>query len=73
MTFERYQRGARRVPSLPSGEKADIIELVEAYRSGLTAGQVGAKFGICEDTVLRRLRAVGEPLRHRGDRAGNQE
>ena len=51
-----------------------IAQLSRAYRGGLSAKEIGRRVGCSHDTVIRRLRVAGVPIRSRGGRNhGNPE
>ncbi len=43
-----------------------IGEIIDRYRDGESAGELGRAYGIDRGTVLNYLRSAGEPIRARG-------
>ena len=41
----------------------DIKKVIRLYRQGLSTRQIAAQINVSHDTVLRRLKEAGQPLR----------
>ena len=52
-----------RVPKRAAKREVRVVDLVEAYRSGVGSYRIAARFGISPATVRARLRAAGVRLR----------
>ncbi len=48
--------GRKRIP-------VDVQKLIRLYRSGLSTRRIAARMRVSHDTVLRRLKEAGQPLR----------
>jgi len=46
-----------------------LDEIVELYETGITPGEIASKFGVAYDTIWRRLKFIGIPLRSASEAA----